>query len=463
MSTQPSSPPSPPPEASAGPRGSRSLPPFFWRYLGIFLVGTLVGWFLLGWYLFPVQYIDAYPSDLRQENLDEYLIMVAESYAATHDLRTAAKRLRYWEPEALGPMIYRLAQSIERVEPERAAYLRLLAQDLHLQAIPPTPTAPPSSSRTPLSISPSSLIGLLAFLFLLGVAGKLAQRRGLLGAGRVTVPDEVFSGPRPSPAPTDIPYEDVPVHAMPAGPPSPPPPPPSSPAEPFPQQSEQAESLSQPAPSSPYEISPLPDKESIWAPSTSSSPVPEPRSASQESQEEEEPLWASESESWDEEPFTTIPSPPSEETSPSAPEPPAEETWQRIRFDGSPDFNEIYPIEEDSLLGQFIVGVGLTAPANPHQVIALEIFLYDQKDVRTTSALLAPPVLAHDAELLAQYLEEEKPVFPLQPQGTFRIETSYLTVEGRVKRMQLGPRTRDGVPVIEFAEIEFTTHHHQPL
>jgi hypothetical protein len=45
-------------------------------------------------------------------------------------------------------------------------------------------------------------------------------------------------------------------------------------------------------------------------------------------------------------------------------------------------------------------------------------------------------------------------VFPLKEGQIFLLETAELRLEGRVRRVQFGATTSDGVPVIESAEIE---------
>ena len=56
-------------------------------------VGVLFGLMLLGWCIFPVQWYDTDPEDLRLEHRKEYLIMTADSYALTDDAEQARQRL----------------------------------------------------------------------------------------------------------------------------------------------------------------------------------------------------------------------------------------------------------------------------------------------------------------------------------------------------------------------------------
>jgi hypothetical protein len=54
--------------------------------------GVLLGlWY--GWQVSPVRYVNTTPDLLRQDYRDDYVLMVAEAYAADHDLGLAAQQL----------------------------------------------------------------------------------------------------------------------------------------------------------------------------------------------------------------------------------------------------------------------------------------------------------------------------------------------------------------------------------
>ncbi len=431
-------------------------------YAGVFVVGLLIGWFVLGWYLFPVQSSDVYPSDLRPDIRDDYILMVAEAYGATHDLRTAAKRLRYWEPGVLAVRIKQMSQALARVEPERSVYLEVLAKDLHLDASAAAPAQPPPPSRSAGGVPLSSILGMIAFIALLGLAFYLAKRRGFLDLlrRRAAEPEEAPAPPPTPQPPADTTYQDIPVHTMPV----------TQPAAEEEAAGETQEAVGEELmTAAEYEFIPLPDREAVRMPQTRSEAAPPQEASPEPAPWEPDFEEASLEESPEDfinhietpEDFTTVPAPPPVEVHTEArDEEPGEEIGEAgqirtLQFDGSPDYNMIAPIEIDDDFGQFVLGVALTAPHNPNQVIALEVMLYDRNDIRTVTALLAPPVLANDPELLRQFTDKEQTVFPLQPGQPFHLETAYLMVTGKVRRVQFGPRTRDGVPVIEFAEIEF--------
>jgi len=59
-----------------------------------FVLGALFGLIVLGWYVFPVRWYDTDPEDLRLEHQEEYLELIADSYAQTSDLPLAIERVR---------------------------------------------------------------------------------------------------------------------------------------------------------------------------------------------------------------------------------------------------------------------------------------------------------------------------------------------------------------------------------
>lgn len=61
--------------------------------LGAFFVGLFFGWIVLGWYVAPVQWIDADVSFLRKDLREDYMRMAIDSYALDPDVQTAQRRL----------------------------------------------------------------------------------------------------------------------------------------------------------------------------------------------------------------------------------------------------------------------------------------------------------------------------------------------------------------------------------
>lgn len=61
---------------------------------GGFLVGLIVGWFIIGWGIWPVKWTDASVKQLRQDLKMEYLKMAVDSYALNKDAAVAQKRFK---------------------------------------------------------------------------------------------------------------------------------------------------------------------------------------------------------------------------------------------------------------------------------------------------------------------------------------------------------------------------------
>jgi hypothetical protein len=79
-------------------------------YAGIagFVVGLIIGWFAIGWGIWPVQWTDAAPQHLRADAREDYLRMVIDIYNQTLDVNTAQRR---WQE--LGPVGMEVLQAIE--------------------------------------------------------------------------------------------------------------------------------------------------------------------------------------------------------------------------------------------------------------------------------------------------------------------------------------------------------------
>jgi hypothetical protein len=65
-----------------------------WIWIGIaFLVGLLIGWLVLGWWIWPLEWTNAHMRDVRPEEQKVYLAAVAEAYELTGDREVALERL----------------------------------------------------------------------------------------------------------------------------------------------------------------------------------------------------------------------------------------------------------------------------------------------------------------------------------------------------------------------------------
>ena len=65
-----------------------------------FLVGLIIGWFVIGYWLWPVEWKDALPTHLNAEEKAEYLLMAIDSYAKNPDDAVAQDRWTDLQPGA---------------------------------------------------------------------------------------------------------------------------------------------------------------------------------------------------------------------------------------------------------------------------------------------------------------------------------------------------------------------------
>jgi len=147
-------------------------------------VGVLFGLMLLGWCIFPVQWYDTDPEDLRLEHRKDYLLMAADSYALTDDVEQARHRLTSlvgttWTAEDIAAMLDDLVEMrMAQGDLSGADRLSVLAGLQVVQAVG-TPAATPAPSttlalsladrvKTPLGMG-IALGTLLLFVVLIGV------------------------------------------------------------------------------------------------------------------------------------------------------------------------------------------------------------------------------------------------------------------------------------------------------
>jgi hypothetical protein len=72
-------------------------------FVGSLLAGLFIGLFVLGWGVWPVEWVDASPSDLQVEHQRDYLCMVIDSYVRNQD--TTLAQLRWSSLGEKGPSL----------------------------------------------------------------------------------------------------------------------------------------------------------------------------------------------------------------------------------------------------------------------------------------------------------------------------------------------------------------------
>lgn len=147
----------------------------------IFLVGLAIG-LIIGWGLWPVQYYDTDPQDLRRSHKEAWILMVADSYGLNQDDEAAQERLQGFEEREVGEIISSLIVGAEgEGDLPTAQQLRDLAKAADITL----PEALPEATPTPVPVArgPSIIrsLGLVLLLFLLAalvvVGGGVALAR----------------------------------------------------------------------------------------------------------------------------------------------------------------------------------------------------------------------------------------------------------------------------------------------
>ncbi len=150
------------------------------RAVLLFLIGLAIGWFLIGWFLWPVQYYDTDPEDLRQSHKEAWVSMVADSYSLSQDAEAAKERLRHFSGEEVGEIISTLiARSEEEGDLPGVQRLKDLAGAVGVtlpgvQATP-TPEAPIAGPSVFRSLIMVFVIFLLVALVVVGLGLALSR------------------------------------------------------------------------------------------------------------------------------------------------------------------------------------------------------------------------------------------------------------------------------------------------
>ncbi|HIQ06041.1 MAG TPA: hypothetical protein EYH31_10230 [Anaerolineae bacterium] len=357
-----------------------------WLPLAIaFTIGLFLGWFLFGWYVWPVEWTNALPQDLETTARSEYLTMVAQSYRAAGSLEEAQRRLSSWDPSELAQQLSQLAQENERAgKITEAEQLRKLYHDLGLDQIEvmtPSPSSP-AVIATWRELLPSCLLGAAAVLILAGAALLLVNLRRKQRAAVEAVTET-------------LPMEPLPTQVVQAEP--------------------EAEREPEAAPISPT-ITPT-------AP-----PVPQqhPLAEPQQPQAPAKPV---------EEPIQAAPAQPPEPQAAPAGKLLAE--FQMSYQLGMTDYDESFVIEEKEKVYRGECGMGILSAtgSDPQQVSALEVWLFDKQDIRSTTAALMSAATYQDNELRNRLVERGIAVLA-SPGTQFTLESETLIARGTVTNVK---------------------------
>lgn len=118
-----------------------------------FFAGLIIGLVVLGWWIWPVHWINAAPRHLRADYKQDYLIMAVEAYAYTHDAAAAQ-----WRFQGLGEDGEALLAALEQHPPKGVNAKDIKAFEAALKKAP-SPAATPATGNIAPSPSTTSAAG----------------------------------------------------------------------------------------------------------------------------------------------------------------------------------------------------------------------------------------------------------------------------------------------------------------
>jgi len=145
-----------------------------------FALGVVLGLVVLGWWLWPVQWSNSNPADLKSAYKDAYMQMIADSYALTGNAEVARARLN--ELKSAGEKDAEQAAALDRLSRTRitagdanaAMRLQALSSALSLPLVTtPKPTSPATTQPASNKGTPWLRIAGIAFFLLLLVSGVI--------------------------------------------------------------------------------------------------------------------------------------------------------------------------------------------------------------------------------------------------------------------------------------------------
>lgn len=143
-----------------------------------FGIGVLLGWVVLGWWLFPVQWTNTTPADLAPEYQETYVQLVADAYVRDGDLAAAQAALAGFDSASLTATLETLGASTD--DPNQAQAARTLETALATsRATAITASATPTSDAG--AASGANIAGLARSLAWIALFAALGAGLTLLG------------------------------------------------------------------------------------------------------------------------------------------------------------------------------------------------------------------------------------------------------------------------------------------
>jgi hypothetical protein len=170
----------------------------------VFVAGFLLGWFGMGWGLWPIQYVNGDVSQLRPDLQQQYVRLVADAYTVNLDATKATSLIQELGPNATKIVSDTIATSTGD-EAIRVSQLQVV-----LQATLKGPTGTPTSS--PVSLLDKLRLPLVAcgVIVVVGVIGGLLFWRLTASSAATRGSRSAYVPPAPRPV-EDRPNEPAPV------------------------------------------------------------------------------------------------------------------------------------------------------------------------------------------------------------------------------------------------------------
>lgn len=370
-----------------------------WLWLAAaFAVGLLIGWIVLGWWLFPVNWTDANVKDLRQETRYQYLSLVAESYLINGDLGLAGEHLQQWKPqEAVDDLNAAASAYADAGKTAQAQNLQTLAAALATTLTPGTQPPPPAPAETSSDLGNALL--LLGGIVVLGVGLGLffyflTTRRSPKSAAAVKQPaaEDTYR--------IEDEFGDV------------------------------DEALTSPAWYADEERVPIDETERDFFEEEAFELEPAPAAAAP----------------------TVTPTPPASATAgPAA-------RFAALYRQGDVDYDENFMIEGRSgsgYRGECGMGIAETLDNDMAKPTAMDVWLFDKGDVRTMTTVLLSDFAYGNANL-RQRLRDKGDVILAAPGQVFRITHKTLELEGRIADLAYAEGSGPAKSVFKTLRVELT-------
>jgi outer membrane biosynthesis protein TonB len=167
-----------------------------WRPPWWFLAGVLLGWLVIGWWLWPVQWTDAAPWRLSPQHQRVYVSLIANDYSQSANVATVTQALTGWNRNDLSNLLATMQQ--ETSDPLTQQHLANLIAVLQLPGSEATLSA--SLAGQPgivlgLAVSAVPLLAALALIIVnLAQRQKSARDEFFLQSGQRVTGDESVAG-----------------------------------------------------------------------------------------------------------------------------------------------------------------------------------------------------------------------------------------------------------------------------